>query len=113
MIASVAAAGLVLAEQQVRLAEHGFDWTTVDEQDRAHFHWRADVVNESGRDLDVDVTVDLLDDDDAVLYSDATTARIGASATTMVEHEGSLPYDRAADVVSFRFRVDPRPPEGR
>lgn len=97
---------------QLRIGESDFDWTTV-EQDRAHFAWSAEVINEAGRDVDVKVTVDLLDDDEGIVYSDSVTTRVANAQTRTVRHEGSLPFDRAADVVRFRFRLEPTPPQGR
>jgi len=99
--------------QQVSLGEHGFEWTTVDDQDQAHFRWSAEVINAANREFAIEVVVDLLDDEDGVLLTDSTGARIGPGETMTVEHAGALSYDRAADVVLFRFRVNPSPPEGR
>lgn len=96
---------------QLTLGDHSFDWTTV-EDERAHFRWSAEVHNESGRTMEVVVTVDLLDDDDSVVHSDSTTTTLEAGQRRTVRDEGSLPFDRAADVVSFRFRLAPQPPQG-
>lgn len=98
------------AAAQLTLGEHSFDWTTVEEE-RAHFRWSADVVNETARGVEVEVTVDLLDDNDAVVHSDSTTSTLDAGQRRTVRSEGSLPFDRAADVVTFRFRIAPRPPD--
>lgn len=98
----------LLASLQLRLGEHSFDWTTV-EQERAHFRWSAEVTNGTGRNVRVTVTVDLLDDDDAVVHSDSTSVEMAREATQRIRHEGSLPFDRAADVVTFRFRLMPEP----
>jgi hypothetical protein len=116
LVIAVFTASLVFAAQQLTLGEHAFDWTTI-EQDRAHFVWNADVVNESSAAFEVTVTVDLLDDDDATVGSRDDCQVRGASAATSVapgqtrtvRNEGSLPFDCAADVVSFRFRLDPAP----
>ena len=107
LLAAVAAAAV-----EVRLGEHGFDWTTV-EEDRAHFRWSAEVINETSQALEMTVTVDLLDDDDAVVHSDSVSTSVQPQSTQQVEHDGSLLFDRAADVVSFRFRLDPVTPTGR
>lgn len=115
ILAALAALALLLthapgatAAFQLRLGEHSFDWTTV-EQERAHFRWNAEVTNATGRNVRVTVTVDLLDDDDSVVHSDSTTVEMARDATQRVRHEGSLPFDRAADVVTFRFRLAPEP----
>jgi len=111
------AAGLLIvpaarASAQLRLGEHAFDWTTV-EQDRAQFSWSAEVINESTQSFQVKVAVDLLDDQDAIVVSDSTDVAVGPGQRLTVKHDGSLPFDRAADVVSFRFRLEPAPPNRR
>lgn len=112
------AVSLAAAAPQLRLGEHAFDWTTV-EQERAHFAWSAEVVNDSNAAFEVTVAVDLLDDDDSSVASRSDCAVTGTSAevsvpagqSRTVRNEGSLPFDCAADVVSFRFRLDPTPPK--
>ena len=116
----IATLALALPLAQLRLGEHSFDWTTV-ETERAHFAWSAEVVNESSSPFEVTVAVDLLDDDDATVGSrSGCTVRGGTAVvsvppgqTRTVRNEGSLPFDCAADVVSFRFRLDPTPPQGQ
>lgn len=102
----------VRATDQLELGAHSFDWTTVEEE-RAHFRWSAEVINGTGRSVEVVVTVDLLDDDDSIVDSDSTTVTLEAGQRRTVRDDGSLPFDRAADVVSFRFRLTPKPPERR
>jgi len=116
----IAGLALALPLAQLQLGEHTFDWTTV-ESDRAHFAWSAEVVNESSSPFEINVAVDLLDDDDATVGSrSGCTVRGGTAVVTVpagqtrtVRNEGSLPFDCAADVVSFRFRLDPTPPQGQ
>ena len=104
--------GSVLAAQDLRLGEHEFDWSAV-EQERAHFRWSAEVINDTTRAFDVEVAIDLLDDDDGVLHTDSGTVTVVAGEIVTVDHEGSMPFDGAADVVSFRFRLLPSPPASR
>ncbi len=96
----------VLATQQLKLGKSDFNWNDA-EQEVAHFAWFAEVVNESGQDVEVEVSLDLLDDDDRVIHTDSTRKMAPAGATTRVENEGSLPFDEAVGVVSSRFRIDP------
>lgn len=96
----------VLAAQQLKLGKSDFDWKDA-EQEVAHFAWAAEVINESSEDVEVEVSLDLLDDDDRVVHTDSTREIASAGATTRVQHEGSLPFDRAVDVVSSRFRIEP------
>ncbi|HJO02871.1 MAG TPA: hypothetical protein QGG47_02730 [Acidobacteriota bacterium] len=105
----LALAGAVGAEQELRLGEHEFDWSTV-EQERAHFRWSAEVINDTTRPFDVEVAIDLLDDDDGVLHTDSGSVTVVAGEVATFRHEGSMPFDGAADVVSFRFRLLPSPP---
>jgi len=118
LLAVLGAASAAVAGVQIRLGEHAFDWTTV-EQERAHYSWSAEVVNSSTDAFDVVVSIDLLDDDDAVVRcdrepqcgTDSVRISVPAGQTRTARHENSLPFDRAADVVSFRFRLDPQPPK--
>ena len=96
----------VIAGQQLKLGKSDFDWKD-SEQEVAEFAWAAEVINESAQDVEVEVSLDLLDDDDRVIHTDSTRTMAGAGATTRVEHDGSMPFDRAVDVVSSRFRIDP------
>lgn len=107
MFASLA----VAAPLELRLGRHDFDWSAV-EQERAHFRWSAEVINDTDRAFEVDVSIDLLDDDDRVVETDSTSVIVEPGETGRAQHEGSLPLDRAADVVSFRFRLAPRSPDG-
>ena len=96
----------VIAAQQLKLGKSDFDWADA-EQEVAHFVWVAEVINESAQDVEVEVSLDLLDDDDRVVHTDSTRQTALAGATTRVEHAGSLAFDKAVDVVSSRFRIDP------
>lgn len=108
--------------QSVRVADNTFDWTDI-EEDRALFEWSAEVVNERSREAEVRVMLVLLDaDDEVVCWSrggqercarDSVDVTLEASGTRTVRSQGSIPYDRAAEVVSFRFRVDPLRPGER
>ncbi len=104
--------GSVLAAQLLRLGEHEFDWSTV-EQERVHFRWSAEVINDRTRAFDVEVAIDLLDDDDGVLHTDTGTVTVVAGEVVTLEQEGSMPFAGAANVVSFRFRLLPSPPASR
>ena len=67
-------------------------------------------INESSTDVEVEVSLDLLGDDDTVLHTDSKRAVAAAGATTEVNQDGSLPFDTALNVVSSRFRIDPVEP---
>ena len=93
---------------EVRLGRHSFDWTTV-ENDRALFAWSAEVVNDTRDSVVVQVFVDLLDDDDAVVKTDSVELTLAAGEIQTARHDSSMSFDAAAGVVSFRFRLQPRP----
>ena len=99
-----------VAAPELRLGDHDFDWTSV-EQERARFGWWADVVNDTSRAFDVEVVLELLDDDDKLIQDDSVTVSVAAGSTVRATHEASMPFDRAADVASFRFRLEPSPPD--
>ncbi len=105
-------AGSLPAALELSLGKHEFDWSTI-EQERAHFRWSAEVVNDTTRSFEVEVTIDLLDDDDGVLHSDSGSVMVAAGETMRLEQAASMPFDRAADVVSFRFRLLPSLPASR
>jgi len=102
-------AGAVLATQEIRLGEHDFDWSAV-EQERARFRWSVEVINDTNRPFDVSAAIDLLDDDDSVLHTDTGSVTVVAGALVTFQHEGSMPFDGAAKVMSFRFRLTPSVP---
>jgi hypothetical protein len=97
------------AAQQLKLGKSDFDWRD-SEQEVAEFAWAAEVINEASTDVEVEVSLDLLDDDDRVIHTNSTRATAMAGATTPVEGGGSMPFDKAVDVVSSRFRIDPLDP---
>lgn len=94
------------ASAELRLGEHDFEWTDSD-QERARFVWSAVVINDTDSDVAVDVSVDLLDDDDRIVHTETIRHQAVAGSQERVEDAGSLPFDKAVDVVSYRFRVDP------
>lgn len=115
--------GLLLpaaASQAVRVADSSFDWTDI-EQERALFEWSADVVNERPAEVQARVSLLLLDGDDETVCWDQDGQRrcardsveitLQPSQTRTVQHQGSMPYEHAAEVVSWRVRVDPVRPE--
>ncbi len=94
---------------QLKLGRNNFDWRDA-EQELVQFAWAAEVVNEAAADVDVEVAIDLLSDDDQVIHTDTTRATATGGETTRVSREGSLSLDKATDVVSYRFRIEPVDP---
>ena len=98
----------VSAASQLELGDNAFDWTTTDD-DRAYFEWWADVVNAGAQPVEVEVTLDLLDDNDDIVHSDPVRIELRADQRRRVRQTGSLPYDTAANVVSHRLRLERMP----
>jgi len=96
----------------VRLENEFMDYTDIVEE-RALFRWSVDVTNTSGQAVRVRLILDLLDDDDRPINRDAQgnpndtfTITIEPGQTTAVEREGSVSYDRAAEVITYRVRPE-------
>jgi hypothetical protein len=105
-------AGLSVAQNtpDVRLENQTFDWTDARE-DSARFAWSADVINETSRDYQVRVILELLDDDDRVINrdergvpSDVVLVSVEAGSRQTIRADGEMPYDLAAEIVSIRYR---------
>jgi hypothetical protein len=96
----------------VRLANEFMDWDDVREE-AALFRWSVDVTNTSGQAVRVRLILDLLDDDDRPINRDAQgnpndtyTITIEPGQTTAVQRQGSVSYDRAAEVITYRIRPE-------
>ncbi|MFQ5743786.1 MAG: hypothetical protein ACE5HV_09390 [Acidobacteriota bacterium] len=110
LLALPASASAAQNQPGVRLVNAAFDWLDASE-DTATFEWSVDVVNETREPHRVRVILELLDDDDQVVNrdeqgtnSDMVTIKLGPGERQTIEQRGELPYDRAAEVVSFRHR---------
>lgn len=100
------------AVQSVRLENQQFDWGEAS-QDQVTYRWSAEAVNDSDGSQRVEVVFQMLDDDDQIVHRDSVTVTLQARQRRTVRQQGSLAYDRAADVVSYRFRVNPLGPGDR
>lgn len=96
----------------VRLENEFMDWADVVEE-AAMFVWSVDVTNTSGQAVRVRLILDLLDDDDRPINRDAQgnpndtyTITIEPGQTTAVQRQGSVSYDRAAEVITYRIRPE-------
>ena len=94
----------------VRVRDRGFDWIDAD-GDIATFSWQVEVINETDRAYRVQVILELLDDDDRVINRDEqginrdfVTVTLEPGERQTVGNQGQLPYDRAAELVSYRHR---------
>lgn len=100
------AAALPGAQAIEMLNEH-FDWGEAD-QEQVTYEWSVEVVNSGDEAIDVEVVFQMLDDDDQVVHRDPVRVTLQADQSRVLRHDGSLQYERAADVVSYRFRFNPR-----
>lgn len=104
-------AGVAFAQgDPVRLDNTYFDWLDVVE-DRATFEWSVDVRNETDQPLRLRVVLDVLDDDDSSVNRDAqgnpidmVIITVEPGQTVPVKQQGSMSYDLAAEVVTYRHR---------
>lgn len=99
------------AAQEVVLENEDFQFVDADET-TAFFRWSVDVVDGGGDGVRVRVILELLDEDDRVVNRD-DRGRSADSATVTLEagegrrtlnQQGSIRYDVAADVTTWRIR---------
>ena len=104
-------ASSVLAQAQgsLELADEEFDWDDI-VQDQATFRWSAKVANKASRSFEVQVILDLLDENDQVIHSDRVSIMLQGEQERNVQRTGSISYEVALEVVSYRFRLQPDPP---
>ncbi len=82
-----------------------FEWRGKQNQ-TAMFRWSATVENPSKRrNVEVQVTLVLVDEQGNVVASDSTTVTLDKESSADVEREGTLPYADAARVASYRVDV--------
>lgn len=80
-------------------------------EDLAIYEWTVDVRNNSNEPMRLRIIFDLLDDDDQPINRDEQNnpqdfviIDVEPGQTVPVEQQGSLGYDRAAQVVTYRHR---------
>lgn len=95
-----------LAQQYVSVQNAQFEW--IGKEDRtANFSWSATIDNPTKRpDVELRVTLTLVDGAGNVVGSDSTTVTVGKMAQATVSQDGSLPYDEAARVAQYRVSVE-------
>ena len=94
----------------VRLDSTYFNWLDVVE-DRATFEWSVDVRNDTEQALRLRIILDVLDDDDRSVNRDqqgnpidVVIITVEPGQTVPVRQQGSMSYDLAAEVVTYRHR---------
>ncbi len=111
LLAATAWVGSASAQgDPVRLDATYFDWLEVVE-DRATFEWSVDVRNDTEQPLRLRIVLDILDDDDRSVNRDpqgnpfdAVIITVEPGQTVPVKQQGSISYDLAAEVVTYRHR---------
>lgn len=110
LLATAWAGGALAQGDPVRLDNTFFEWLDVVE-DMATFEWSVDVRNDTDRPLRLRVVLDILDDDDRPVNRDpqgnpydAVIITVEPGQTVPVKQQGSIGYDFAAEVVTYRHR---------
>jgi hypothetical protein len=104
------ASGTAFQNDPIELRNPYFDWVGVVEQG-ATYEWSVDVTNNTAAPVRLQVILDLLDDDDRPVNRDDQNTPFDVVIITVepgqsmpVEQQGTISYDRAAEVVTYRHR---------
>lgn len=102
----VAAMGAVfvaeaIAQVEVSVQERSFAWTGKTGQD-ANFRWSATVNNPSGRELNVRVTLEMLNAAGNVVGQDSTDVMLTPMDRTSVEQTSSIAVTTAESATQYR-----------
>ena len=80
-------------------------------EDLATYEWNVDVLNNTGQPVRLRIIFDLLDDDDSPINRDEQNnpqdfviISVEPNQTIPVIQQGSLSYDRAAEVITYQVR---------
>ena len=89
--------------------EH-MEWLEIVE-DLATYEWNVDVLNNTNQPIRLRIIFDLLDDDDSPINRDEQNnpqdfviISVEPNQTIPVKQQGSLSYDRAAEVITYQVR---------
>ena len=96
--------------EPISLSNPGMAWLEIVE-DLATYEWNVDVLNNTGQPVRLRIIFDLLDDDDAPINRDEQNnpqdfviISVEPNQTIPVIQQGSLSYDRAAEVITYQVR---------
>ena len=80
-------------------------------EDLATYEWNVDVLNNTNQPIRLRIIFDLLDDDDSPINRDEQNnpqdfviISVEPNQTIPVKQQGSLSYDRAAEVITYQVR---------
>ena len=96
--------------EAISLSNPGMAWLEIVE-DLATYEWNVDVLNNTGQPVRLRIIFDLLDDDDSPVNRDEQNnpqdfviIKVEPNQTIPVIQQGSLGYDRAAEVITYQVR---------
>ena len=97
----VLAAVDAVAQIEVSVQDRSFAWTGKSGQN-ANFRWTATIDNPSGSELNVRVTIELLDGQGAVVAQDSANVMLPRMDRTSVEQTGSVAVSTAEQAMQYR-----------
>ena len=102
--------------EPISLDNQDMEWLEIVE-DLATYEWNVDVLNNTNQPIRLRIIFDLLDDDDSPINRDEQNnpqdfviISVEPNQTIPVKQQGSLSYDRAAEVITYlaRWEIIPR-----
>jgi len=91
-----------LAQTQVSVQDRSFAWTGKSGQN-ANYRWSATIDNPSGRELNVRVTIELLDAQGNVVGNNSTDVMLPKMDSTSVEQTASIEVSTAQTAQQYRI----------
>ncbi len=92
----------VFAQTVVSVQSPTFAWTAKAGQ-QANYHWTASVDNPSKKELNVRVTIELLDSAGNVVGSDTSETMVGKMARADIDQTASLAFADAENASQYRI----------
>ena len=92
----------VLAQTEITVQSRDFAWTGKSGQN-ANYRWSATIDNPSGRDLNVRVTMEMLDDSGNVVGSDSADLMLPRRESSSVDQTASIAYATAQTARQYRI----------
>ncbi len=96
--------------EPISLDNEDMAWLEIVE-DLATYEWNVDVLNNTNQPIRLRIIFDLLDDDDSPINRDEQNnpqdfviISVEPNQTIPVKQQGSLSYDRAAEVITYQVR---------
>lgn len=92
---------------EIKVSDENFEWGETT-RERANYTWTAHVTNDTTATLDIIVRFEFLDEQDQVIKTESKTVRLAPAESTTVRESGSMSWDQANRVYSFRAVTDYR-----